>query len=198
MSKGQRTREAILDHAVILFNQKGYTGVSLADVMQATRLQKGGIYNHFASKEMLAVEAFEHGFQRTARALFHSLASARQPIERLNGFVRFFQDYYANPPLTGGCILLNTAVDADDSNPILKERAQRAMQSWHDLLVRTISRGIAQGQVRANVDPDDFATVMISTLEGAIMMSKLYDSPRHIEAAVAHLLNYIARHVQAE
>jgi AcrR family transcriptional regulator len=196
MSKGQRTREAILERAVVLFNRKGYTGVSLADIMAATGLQKGGIYNHFESKEQLAVEAFDYGFKLTGRALFESLRGSTKPIERLKGFIRFFHDYYEHPPLGGGCIILNTAIDADDSNPALMERAQRAMETWRELLQRTIERGIAQGQIQAQIEPEKLATIIIVTLEGAIMMSKLYQDARHIEYAVEHLLAYVETSVQ--
>jgi TetR/AcrR family transcriptional regulator, transcriptional repressor for nem operon len=196
MRKGERTREAILQRAVTLFNRKGYTGVSLADIMEATGLQKGGIYNHFESKEALAVEAFDYGFKLTGRALFESLRGQTKPIDRLKGFIRFFEGYYRNPPLTGGCILLNTAIDADDSNPALRERAQRAMDVWRELLLRTTERGIAQGQIREGIAPELLVTVIISTLEGAIMMSKLYDDGRHIDYAVDHLLTFVEENVQ--
>ena len=191
MSKGERTREAILERAVVLFNQKGYTGVSLADIMEATGLQKGGIYNHFNSKESLAVEAFDYGFKVTGRAMLESVKGVTSPIERLKGFVRFFYDYYRNPPLTGGCIVLNTAIDADDSNPELKQRAQQAMEAWRAMICRAIRRGIDQYQIKDTVDPEYLSTVIISTLEGGIMMSKLYDDGRHVDYAVTHLLTYI-------
>lgn len=196
MNKGQRTREAILEQSVVLFNRKGFTGVSLSDIMEATGLQKGGIYNHFESKEALAVAAFDYGFQVTGRALLESLKGETRPIDRLKGFIRFFHDYFRKPPLLGGCILLNTAIDADDSNLALLAHAQQAMETWRELLTRMINRGVAQHQIREDVEPESLVTIIISTLEGALMMSKLYDDPRHIEYAVAHLLWYVEQRVQ--
>jgi AcrR family transcriptional regulator len=60
MRKGDETREKILMRAARLFNEKGYFGASLADLMEATGLKKGGLYNHFESKEKLALEAFDY------------------------------------------------------------------------------------------------------------------------------------------
>ena len=54
MSKGQLTRQRIIAQAAPLFNQRGYEGCSINDVMAATGLEKGGIYRHFESKEELA------------------------------------------------------------------------------------------------------------------------------------------------
>ncbi len=59
MSKGEATRQRIIALAAPLFNQHGYNGCSLNDIMEATGLEKGGIYRHFESKEELAAEAFD-------------------------------------------------------------------------------------------------------------------------------------------
>lgn len=191
MRKGERTREAILERAVILFNQKGYANASMSDIMEATGLQKGGIYNHFKSKEELAVEAFEYGFQLTGKTMLRYIQGRTQPLDRLKGFIEFFIEYGMHPPVMGGCILLNTALEADDTNPVLYERARQAMESWRDLLRRTIRRGIAQGQLRDTLNTEALISLIISTLEGSIMMSKLYNDVTHIEYAVEFLLQHI-------
>jgi AcrR family transcriptional regulator len=191
MTKGERTREAILERAVILFNRKGYAGASMSDIMEATGLQKGGIYNHFKSKDALAVEAFEYGFNVTGKALLRYIQGRTKPLDRLKGFVSFFIEYAEHPPVMGGCILLNTAMEADDTNPVLHQRTRQAMDTWRDLLRRTIKRGIEQGQLRADLNIEALISLIISTLEGGLMMYKLYDDPVHIEFAVAHLLNHI-------
>src|SRR5208283_5028756 len=64
MTKGEQTRREIVRKAAPLFNQKGFAGTSLADLMDATGLQKGGIYRHFSSKEELAAEAFDYAWQK--------------------------------------------------------------------------------------------------------------------------------------
>jgi len=63
MSKGEQTRTMILERTAQLFSCKGYFGSSLSDIMEATGLEKGGIYNHFTSKEQLALEAFDYAFE---------------------------------------------------------------------------------------------------------------------------------------
>ena len=61
MSKGEQTKELILSQAAVVFNRQGYFGARLDDIMRATGLEKGGIYNHFASKDDLALQAFAVG-----------------------------------------------------------------------------------------------------------------------------------------
>ena len=60
MTKGERTRQRIVAAAAPLFNQRGYAASSMSELMAATGLEKGGIYRHFASKDELALAAFDH------------------------------------------------------------------------------------------------------------------------------------------
>ena len=107
-----------------------------------------------------------------------------------------FQSYLENPPILGGCPLLNTAIDSDDTNPELRHRAQTAMDSLRNMLGRIIQKGIERGEVRPNVQADTAVTIVITMFEGAMMLSKLYDDPIHLERAIAHLGDYIAHYLR--
>ena len=63
MRKGEETRHEIIRKAAPIFNQKGYEGAALSDLMEATGLEKGGIYRHFDSKQQLAAEAFDYAWK---------------------------------------------------------------------------------------------------------------------------------------
>src|SRR5499425_2961258 len=115
MSKGEETRERIIAKAAELFNQRGLEGTSLSDLMEATGLEKGGIYRHFPSKEGLAAEAFDYAWRETLNARIHDLDATSNTVERLKQLVANFIDRRGIIP--GGCPLLNTAVDTDDGNP---------------------------------------------------------------------------------
>src|SRR4030088_3203913 len=85
VTKGEQTRREIVQKAAPLFNQKGYEGTSLSDLMKATGLQKGGIYRHFSSKEELATEAFDYTWEAAWNArLLHV-------DEKVDGIVKLKQ-----------------------------------------------------------------------------------------------------------
>ena len=77
MSASQSTRQRILEKAASLFNRKGFSGAALSDIMRETGLQKGGIYNHFASKEALALESFDYAVGRVERWFAGRLAGKK-------------------------------------------------------------------------------------------------------------------------
>jgi TetR/AcrR family transcriptional regulator, transcriptional repressor for nem operon len=194
MSKGEETKAMIIEKSAALFNQQGYAGSSMSDIMQVTGLQKGGIYNHFLSKDDLALQAFDYAISQIKQRYREAWGSKQHSIERLQAIISVFRVYIDNPEhpiIKGGCPLLNTAVESDDAHPALKARAKQAMNSWRDLFSGIMRKGIKKGEIQPNINVDEVASIIISTLEGSVMMSKLCDDAIHIERAIAHLNNYI-------
>lgn len=191
MSKGERTRQRIVEQAAPVFNTFGYSGTSMAELTKATGLEKGGIYNHFPSKEALALAAFDYAVGVITAQLGAVVAGKASARERLLAVLAFFADYVERPPVAGGCPILNTAVEADDTEPALRERAQAAMNQLQKLIGVTVKQGVATGELRPDADPRTVATILTATVEGAIMLGRLYQDPTPMQRVVAHLTAYI-------
>jgi TetR/AcrR family transcriptional repressor of nem operon len=186
MGKGEQTRQEIIRKAAPIFNQRGYEGAALSDLMKATGLEKGGIYRHFESKEQLAAEAFDYAWRETILARTSDLDASQNSVDQLKQMVANFVERRGIIP--GGCPLLNTAVDNDDGNPLLKQRARRALKEWREQIVRIVQSGIRRGEIRANRDAKALATLVIATLEGAVMLGRLEKSEEPLRTVQAHLL----------
>lgn len=191
MRKGERTRQMIVERAAPVFNTHGYFGASMSDLIRETRIGKGGIYNHFESKEALALEAFEFAVELVRERFRAALAGKQLAADRLLAVVGVFRSMIDDPPLLGGCPVLNTAIEADDTNPPLRDRARQVMDEWRELIIRITRKGIRTGELRPETDPEALATVVAATLEGAVMLSKLYSDPVHMRRAVDHVTTYI-------
>jgi TetR/AcrR family transcriptional regulator, transcriptional repressor for nem operon len=191
VSKAEQTKTKILVSAAELFNLQGYAGVSIAEIMAATGLKKGGIYNHFSSKEELAIAAFDYAFDQVAKLQRNILREKKNAMERLFSIFDLYANFVDNPPIKGGCPLLNAAIDSDDTNPLLRDRVRLAMDNWQELIRHIIKKGIQKGEISANVRADAIATLIIVNLEGGIMMSKLYSDRVHLERAIAYLRKYL-------
>ena len=171
INKGESTRQKIIAHAAPLFNQRGFNGCSMQDVMAATGLEKGGLYRHFSSKEELAAEAFRYAWALAIRHRTHDLDSGRGSIALLRALVKRFVEARFGFP--GGCPLMNTAIDADDGNPALRRLARESLRDWQQRLSAIIATGVRSGEIRKGTVPRAIANAMIATLEGAQMMSRL-------------------------
>src|ERR1700756_383274 len=110
MTKGEVTRQKIIEQAAPLFNRLGYAGCSMQDIMAATGLEKGGLYRHFSSKEELAEEAFCYSLARVTEARWGGIDQVEGSVEKLRFLIRRFVDIHSIFP--GGCPVMNTAIDA--------------------------------------------------------------------------------------
>ncbi len=193
MAKGERTRRRIIERAAPVFNTLGYSRASMGDLTRATGLEKGGIYNHFASKEALALAAFDHAVELVGARFAAALAGEAAAPARLAQIVGVFAAYLEEPPLPGGCPILNTAVESADTEPALRARAQAAMADLQRLIGATVKAGVARGELRPDADPRAVAAVVTATMEGAIMLGRLYDDPAPVRYAADHLRGYLAQ-----
>jgi AcrR family transcriptional regulator len=191
MKKGERTRRRIVECSAPVFNTKGYAGASMSDLVVVTGLEKGGIYNHFGSKEELALEAFDYATGIMRERLREALEAEEGALDRLSAVVDVLGAVAEDPPVAGGCPVLNTAVEADDANPALKERAVEAIEDWLRLVGREVKEGVKGGELSPRVDPRAVASVVVATLEGAVMLSRLHEDPAHMQRAVEHLKHHL-------
>jgi TetR/AcrR family transcriptional repressor of nem operon len=194
--KGEQTRQEIIRKAAPIFNQKGYSGAALSDLMRATGLEKGGIYRHFESKQELAGDAFDHAWKIAMDTRFEGTEEILNTVDRLKQIVRNFRDRRTGL-VPGGCPLLNTAIDSDDGNPQLRAKARQALSSWLDRLQSVAEEGKQRGEVRSNVDSAKLATLIASTLEGSHMVSRLQRKADPLDLACRHLEEYLETEVRA-
>ena len=194
MSKGDRTKEHIIERAAVLFNQRGYEGGSMAELMEATGLEKGGIYRHFDSKEEIAAAAFDHAWRTIFALRTTDLESIPNRVDRLKKLIGNFVERPS--PLPGGCPLLNTAVDSDDGNALLRERARKALETFRGLVAKTVTEGVRRREVRAGVNAKHLATLIVSSLEGAVMVARLDRDRKPLRTVRSYLDDYLETRVR--
>jgi len=196
MTKGEQTRRKIVEAAAPIFNQRGFEGSSLNDLMEATGLKKGGIYRHFSSKEELAAEAFDYTWEAAWNARLLHVEEKTNGIEKLKQLIANFVDYRS--PVAGGCPILNTAIDADDGNSVLRARVAKALRSWLSRLETIVKQAHGRGETRPDVDPKAVAMLIVASLEGALMMSRLQRNDQALRGVQTHLNRHLETEVAAK
>src|SRR5271154_1850307 len=191
MGKGEETRRRIIEEAAPLFNQRGYEGCSIQDIMDATGLEKGGIYRHFESKEELAAEAFDYAWSVVSSKRRVHLDSIPNHVDRLKQHIA---NFVTRTGLPGGCPLLNTAVDSENGNPVLRDRVRKALRNWQSMLRTLLEEGIKAGDIHTNIDPHAAANHIIGGLEGAMLISRIERN----DSALRQSLKYLDAYVDSE
>lgn len=181
------TREKILKKSGALFNTKGYKATSISDITNATGFTKGAIYRHFKNKEELEKETLFHlssiMFEETRLRIKEQLTAG----DKLRALFGYFESYISDPVLKGGCPLLNAAIEADDAHPSLRKTALRILDILRNSLISILENGIRYKQFKPDIDKEFYATLIIASLEGAIMMSKLRGNNEDIKRVILHL-----------
>jgi TetR/AcrR family transcriptional repressor of nem operon len=188
--RGEATRQRIVAQSAAVFNQHGYSGTSMSELMAATGLEKGGLYRHFASKQDLAAAAFDYAWETVSEPRWHGLEDCAGSLEKL---LLLVENFVQQPPRTlpGGCPLLNTAVDSDDGNPLLRGKARAALDRWRAKIADIVHQGQQNGELRGGIDAAAVAAIVIASLEGAVMMSRLEKTREPLYAVGAHLAEYL-------
>jgi TetR/AcrR family transcriptional regulator, transcriptional repressor for nem operon len=192
MTKGERTKQEIVRSAAPLFNQKGYEGTSLSDLMSATGLQKGGIYRHFASKEELAAEAFDYAWEKARSGRLDGVKEVSDCVDQLKKMIDNFVEKRAGL-VAGGCPLLNAAIESDDGNLMLRSRVRHALQVWSARLGEVVNEGVKKREFNAHTDARKLSQLIIGSLEGALMISRIEGNDRALDGAREHLYEYLER-----
>jgi TetR/AcrR family transcriptional regulator, transcriptional repressor for nem operon len=181
------TKERILKKSGVLFNTKGYKATSISDITDATGYTKGAIYRHFESKEHLEKETLFHLSSIMFEQVRSRVKTALTAGDKLRGIFRYFESYVTDPVVKGGCPLLNAAIEADDAHPALRRTALKILDILKQSVVTVLENGIRYKQLKPDLDKDYYATIIIASLEGAIMMSKLRGNNEDIRLVIRHL-----------
>jgi TetR/AcrR family transcriptional regulator, transcriptional repressor for nem operon len=172
VSKAEQTKAFIIEKTAPLFNTKGYEGTSMSDMAAATGLTKGSIYGNFANKDEVALAVFDHNLQKINTLTQAEISKRASNREKLLVYVDVY-DNFANCLPEGGCPILNTATEADDTHPALRKKANIAINNWKDKIISLVEQGIAAKEFSPGTDAEETALSMIATIEGAIMLTKL-------------------------
>ncbi|MEC0229664.1 TetR/AcrR family transcriptional regulator [Paenibacillus alba] len=192
MRKGEKTRLHIIMKSAELFNEKGYAGSTIQDIMAATGLTKGGIYRSFANKDEIALEAFAYAGQVLWEHFASAVEGASTATDKVIAMCDVYSDTVHNPPIKGGCPFLNTAIESDHSYPILRDRAVGAYEQMLAFIQSILQKGVADAEYRADIDTESLASFIFSSIEGGIMASRLTRDNKHVRYArtnIEHLLN---------
>lgn len=171
-TKGEQTKRFIIESAAPIFNKKGIAGTSMNDIMQATKLAKGSLYNHFESKEVLVNAAVDHNIDALKEMIYKSLARYKSNYEKLTAYVDTFRTP-VNTHFDGGCPMMNFGSESDDTNPVVKHKVNQCVNYIQKIISELIQKGIREKEFQPAWNHQEFATIAFAMIEGGIMTCKL-------------------------
>ncbi|MFH6996696.1 TetR/AcrR family transcriptional regulator [Flavobacterium sp. FlaQc-57] len=174
MSKAERTKQFIIEKTAPIFNMKGYSGTSMSDITDATGLTKGSIYGNFENKDEVAIAAFNFNIKKLKDTFEREIEKQATFKDKLLVYPRLYSAYNDLKVTKGGCPIINTATEADDTHPVLRKKVENTIHAWKNKLIYYIEQGILAGEFNAkDINPEKTALTIIAIIEGAIMITKI-------------------------
>lgn len=190
MTKGEETRQFIIERSAAIFNKKGIAATAMSDIMEATKLSKGSLYVHFDNKDVLTASVVDYNMEQLSAKVQTALSKCNTAKDKLFAFIDVLGDPM-NPPVDGGCPMINFGMEADDTNEVIRNKASRGVERSQQIIADVIKEGITRGEFKPDWNYKEFATIMFAMLEGGIMMSRIVGNNSKMRIITANLKKMI-------
>jgi AcrR family transcriptional regulator len=186
MTKSERTRQFILEKSAPLFNIKGNAGTAFSDVMAATKMAKGGLYGHFENKEQLYHAVVDFNLLKLVGKVEQAVNNSVTAKEKLFAFL----DVFSKPtefPLEGGCPMINFGAEADDNDPLVRQKVKGTLLGAQAKIASIIGRGIKNNEFISSFDAREFSIKMMTMIEGGTLIGRVLESNTQMQLIISIL-----------
>ncbi len=197
MSKAEQTRQFIIEKTAPIFNKKGYFATSLSDITTATGLTKGSIYGNFKDKDDLATHVYTYQSRKISEAVNQQITQQKTSLKKLLSFFDFYKDNFKNIAASGGCPMMNAAVEADDSLSFLTPKVRRSFDLWRQRLILILEEGVANGEFKQHISAENFAITFMAMVEGGILLSKISGRGKDLAIVLDKMKEMVDREIKA-
>ena len=159
VSKGQVTREAILNAAVDLAGQHGLNGLTIGALAEAAKMSRSGVFVHFGSKEDLQIATVAHYHQRFTQAVFDPAMAAAKGLPRLCTLFYGWTEF-ASAAAQTGCIFISGATEFDDKPGAVRDAIAASVEMWLAAMQRAIEMAQTLGHLRPQTDARDLLLLL--------------------------------------
>jgi AcrR family transcriptional regulator len=177
VSKGELTKQAILDHAAGVASQVGFTGLSIGKLAVELELSKSGLFAHFQSKEALQLQVLEHAAKRFVDVVVRPALAVPRGEPRVRAMFENWLAWPRESRLPGGCLFVAAAVELDDQSGPVRDRLVQLQSDWLDMLAATARSAIAEGHFHARVDPEQLAHELYGVMLAGHHAARLMRDP---------------------
>ena len=159
--------DIVLDAAMRAVWAKGYEATSLADLMEATGLHKGSLYQAFGDKHTLFIRALKRYLEEMRRQKNRLLSEAKTPLDGIKAVAHGMLDMAdADGACPMGCLAINTLVELAPHDPVVKDVMLDHMQRMRGSMVDAVIRGQEAGQIRKDRTPEEMTSLMMTFMAG--------------------------------
>jgi len=195
-TKGERTREHILETAEGIILQRGFVGTSIENILEQARITKGGFFYHFDGKIDLARKLLERYLVQDAEFFGMLEKQARDlsedPLQQLLIFLKLMAQSMADLPGTHpGCLVAAFTYESQQFDDEIRTLTAEGARSWRRFFLELFTRIEEKYPMRTDQPLEELAEMLIVILEGGIIVSKIADNQQILPQQLLQYRNYL-------
>jgi len=182
-------RDVIVETALGEFHRTGYAACSVDTITRAAGVPKGSFYNHFKSKEELAVEVVA---KYTAEAEWHGVTDPKlTPLAKLRAQFRVMADVFAGYGHARGCMIGNMAEELADHSEPMRAQVRASLVGWGEGIGATLRAAREAGELTTDADPDMLGRFVLDAWEGALLRAKALKNDEPVDDFFATVFGHL-------
>jgi TetR/AcrR family transcriptional regulator, transcriptional repressor for nem operon len=186
-------KDKIIHEALRQFSSKGFMSTSISDILESVGTSKGGLYNHFKSKEDLFFAVLSEAQKIWRQRNLADLDRFERPLDKLKQILENYRDQYLvdSENFPGGCVFVALAVELHDQQPHLAQEINQGFERFKDLIQRLLDQGKAAGSLRNGFDTGMATEIVFSGILGACVTYTLEKSKENLDCTIKGLIDFL-------
>jgi len=186
MTKAENTKQMILEKAALVYNAKGINGAGVDDVLEAAKVTKGCLYNHFENKEDLSFQTADYLLNKVVYGIKQAMLKEKTAKGKIFAFLDFYK-FPLNSYIEGGCPIINLATEVDDNNKSIKQLVSKVLRSAQEQFAGILQHGIKKGEFSKELDPTVFAFKILAAIEGGMVTCRVMNTNAPMQGLIKSL-----------
>jgi len=186
-------KDKIIHETIKLFSLKGFLSTSINNILRETSTSKGGLYNHFKSKEDLFFAVLSESRKLWRGKCLAGLDQIEKPIEKVIKFLENYRDRYLKDyeNFPGGCIFVTLSVELADQRPHLAHEVNEGFVRLKARINRLLAQAKEAGEIRDDVPIEAVTEMVFSGMLGASVTYSIDKSNSNLDHTINSLINYL-------
>lgn len=186
-------KQKIIQQSLKLFSLKGFLSTSIQDIMEATKASKGGLYNHFKSKDEIFVAVLSEARKLWRQRNLEGLDKIEKPVEKVKKLLKNYRDRYLKDTesFPGGCLFVTLSVELDDQRSDFSQELNEGFSRLKAMIKRYLDQGKDSGNLRREVDTGAVTEMIFAGMLGASVIFGTEKTARSVDRCFNALIDYL-------
>jgi AcrR family transcriptional regulator len=193
MQNSSDLKDKIIHESMKLFSLKGFLSTSIQDIMREANTSKGGLYNHFRSKDEIFLAVLSEARKIWRKKNLEGLDHIEKPVEKIKKLLANYRDKYLKDTSTfpGGCIFVTLSVELDDQKAAFSRELNEGFHRLKEMIQRYLDQGKASGELRPDINTETVTEMIFSGMLGASVIFGTEKSSERLDRCINALINYL-------